>query len=290
MQLNLTYYTESSYFECFPEATEKDVRNYLETDEFLAMKHMEQETGKTVTKIRKVYIGEEYFEWLKKTRKKNTTENRLEFMSIQTDADVEKLWKKYNEKDWDVYVYAIPFSIIMVDNNSVSRNIIGVPKSTLNRLQNEISKRCVVPKTDVLLHPELIRGDDFFNEFEDEFEEASEKFFTSGEYNLKSKSPLFVPKEKHANLYFRFLPVSIKLENQAILTAKELKKEDKRNFSFTERFMSSISKEIQKQMKEPLTRVDGFEDPMIAMEIPEFVDEFVTRFAEMSDGKNIKFV
>lgn len=290
MQLNLTYYTKTSYFKCFPQATEKDYLNYLANDDYEVMKQMEEKIGREITQVRKVFIDKEYFDWLKKTGKENTSENRLDFMNCLTDEDVKKMWDKYNNnQDWTVEVYAIPFVITTVSAGLGPKGSIEVSKSVLNKLRNEISKRCIVNQNHVLMHPELIQGDYFFNEFEEVFEEKAEKFFaTGGEYNLKTKVSMVANNKKHANLVFRFLPVAIRFEDKAIMTTKDLEREDKREFAFKERFINSVAKEIQKQMR--FTMVVGFEDPIEVMDIPDFMDEFIGGFVKMGDGKNIKFV
>lgn len=302
MQLNLTHYTRDSYFKCFPKATENDWQEYLVSDEYEMKKKMEGKTGHTITQVRKVFIDEEYFGWLQENKKKNITENRLEYMNSCADKDVERLWRKYHEYDWSTYEYVVPFAIITVGRESVPKNTIEfskavlnrlqieLSKTVLNRLQNEIAKLCIVPKEDVLIHHELVRADEFMNEFEEKFESAADKFFVDGEYNLKVNFSSFAKKQEHKNFAFRFLPVSVKLENTAILNFNDLNREEKRNFSFTESFIGSISEDIEKQMGRQLTLVTGFKDPIIGSGIPEFIDEFVTGFINMENSKNVDLV
>ncbi|MCU7667615.1 hypothetical protein [Bacillus thuringiensis] len=289
MQLNLTYYTKPSFFECFPEATENDWQAYLISDSYEMTKKMEERTGRKITQVRKVFISEEYFEWLRENKKENTTENRLEFMNSRTDKDVERLWRKYNKHDWIAYVYTIPFVIAAVGNEFVPKNTIEISKALINKLQNKISKICIVPKKDVLIHPELVRGDEFVNEFGNKFDDAAEKFFSGDKYNLKAKSSLFAQEQKHANLGFRFLPVSVKLEDAAIMTLKDLEREEKRDFAFEGSFIDYVAEEIKKQMGGHFTLVTGFENPVIGAYIPEFMDEFINDFINMENDKKVDF-
>lgn len=273
-KLNLTYYTEDSYFQVFPYATDDDYFNYLLNDEFELLKQAEKNTGYKISHIRQVVIAEEYFQWLEKEGKENTTENRTLYMGTLSDSEVEKLWEKHLVVDFTVMIEAFPFIVMSAEDHVVPAHSFKISEENIVRFKNLIANSWNIDKNQVLIHPELIRGDSFFNEFEEEFHAAAHNYFVTGNYEMPEELTVDLQVQKNVNLAYRFLAFAVRDEDKAIVSRKELEKESKRTYEISERSMESISAEIQKEVPFETARLSGFGFSLSVEEVPGFIEDF----------------
>lgn len=220
--MDLIHYTEESYLEVFPQASSKDYVAYLLQDEEARVRGMEKAMDVYFSKIRRILIDEEYFQWLKENKLKNSPENRIRYGARLNDEEVVRLWDK-NKMEKTVVTRVLPFMAVSKEILPVKN--FSIADEMLKEVKGLLAQSFHVAKDRVFLHPELIRAENCTQTFLDkEFVENAELYFEGkNQASLKTEA-LSVQKEEQPYMV-RFLPVAILSIEKPLLTRKEFNKE-----------------------------------------------------------------
>jgi hypothetical protein len=285
--MDTIHYTEDSYFQCFPKATDDDYFNYLMQDDLEYVLLMEERYDDLyISGIRKIVIDHQYFSYLKKEKQKNTSENRIKYGNSLSDDEVHKLWRK-NDMEMATMVRVIPF--IIASKNILPVYNVALSEELLNEIKHTIALSVDLKKEQLYFHQELLRADFCNEEFlEEEFYSSAHNYFVTGNEERLKNIP-FIGKQTNQTIIFRFLPVAIKDIETAIVSRKELEKELWVEKTLPEH---SIIKWAQKACANlgndlNIKVIPTFLDQM---EIEDFCDDFIESLKENSKIHGVNIV
>jgi hypothetical protein len=272
-------YTEESYFDVFPDATEEQYLDYVLIDELECLKQVEKEFQTKVIGLRRVVIDEEYFSWIKKKKLENTMENRLLYMEAISDGDMERLWDKHNLR-YLTFIQYLPVSMVTekvlpVQNLDISPTLEKELKEVIRKVENTSS---------VFIHPQLMRADRLDEKFENKFFEKSNLYFTMKMKEKMVIKPMLL-EQKKINMDIRFIPFSVyKIENP-LLTKKELIRLD--NSVMTESMARRLSTLFSKELS---TGIQSFVHEFFTIEPMEYRKEAIAVMKETAEKNKVSFL
>lgn len=244
IMINVTEYTEDTYFDVFPTHTEDDFLEYvINSDAYSYIKVIEKETNKMVSKVRKVVIDNEYFRWLKQTKQKNTSDARIQYMNSLRDEEVNRIWSKHYKKDWMISEGLLSTCFITFDEILPSTSI-PIPDSFVERLKRILSNTWSISEKDIVIHPEFVRADYWNYAVDNSFHQAVETFFSTNQYTFHP-APCITMQDKQ-NMAMRYIPIAHKTKNCAIMTRKEVFDEEKQFLDLSDTSIENWSNELQR--------------------------------------------
>lgn len=285
-QLNMVCYTEESYFECYPTATEENYMRYILNDDQKMVVTMEKENNISINSIRKIVIDEEYFDWLEENDLECNSETRIAYANSRTNEEVIRLWEENDMVHTAIPAY-IPFlihggeTVLPVHNTPIS-------KEEQMHFKRLLSNSIGVDVNQIFIHSELLRADLCTEEFQEEVLEPTAIEFFEGDRNIQSPTVPFIAKQTNQTLIFRFLPVVIHDIDKPIVTRKEFDAEEWVDKSLPEVALTRWAEDVYKKSDDINISVMPYFVPQEGVQ--NLVEEFMATLEENARANGAKIM
>lgn len=159
--LDILHFNRNSFFNIFENAKEGDFEDYLAMQEDRYLSGIEKSNGVVFSKIRRVILDKEYFDWLEKNDLREEEFSRVKYASSLNDEEVGRLWKKNNRHE-KIFTRVIPVSVSYYEPFKLNVKINSIQK---RELSESISKSLSISPDCVFIYNNLVKGEEITNEF-----------------------------------------------------------------------------------------------------------------------------
>ncbi|GKU24460.1 hypothetical protein CFOLD11_12860 [Clostridium folliculivorans] len=275
--MNCSIYEKEAFFEIYPKANEDDYYKVSnpDSDVLAYMENLEKKFNIKINEMNFVCIDEEYFEWLKANNLEENKKNRLNYITLMEDDNIERLWNKNHRNQYILMIF-LPVILYNEDSFKSPEDTIELDKQCVEFLTDRLSSNLNIPKDSLLILDRMIRPDVAIVN-EDNFYELYYSWFLN---NLKVEKSFLEAKSNDKlnrfNVFMRVIPIGILgkktfkyTKEQAIIKSKtDIYKE------FSKSLNESISSKLQEKNNYKVISTFGALIPSEAIEdrYNEFVD------------------